>query len=36
MAGAFRLAVEAGRTAFHAGVMEEQAPTPSSPIGGTV
>jgi thiazole synthase len=36
MAGAFRLAVEAGRTAFHAGVMEEQAPTPSSPVGGTV
>jgi thiazole synthase len=36
MAGAFRLAVEAGRMAFHAGVMEEQAPTPSSPVGGTV
>jgi thiazole synthase len=36
MAEAFRLAVEAGRTAFHAGVMDEQAPTPSSPVGGTV
>jgi thiazole synthase len=36
MAEAFRLAVEAGRKAFLAGVMEEQAPTPSSPVGGTV
>ena len=36
MAEAFRLAVEAGRMAFNAGVMEEQAPTPSSPVGGTV
>jgi thiazole synthase len=36
MAEAFRLAVEAGRKAFLAGVMEEQGPTPSSPVGGTV
>jgi thiazole synthase len=37
MAEAFRLAVEAGRKAFLAGVMEEQAEAvPSSPIGGTV
>ncbi|MEO8290935.1 MAG: thiazole synthase [Gaiellaceae bacterium] len=37
MARAFRLAVEAGRTAFHAGVMDEQAVAePSSPVGGTV
>ena len=37
MAGAFRLAVEAGRAAFEAGLMEEQAQAqPSSPVGGTV
>lgn len=37
MARAFRLAVEAGRTAFRAGIMEEQeAASPSSPVGGTV
>ena len=36
MAEAFRLGVEAGRKAFLAGVMEEQEPTPSSPVGGTV
>lgn len=37
MARAFRLAVEAGRTAFLAGVMEEQEEAvPSSPVGGTV
>jgi thiazole synthase len=37
MARAFRLGVEAGRTAFEAGVMEEQAEAqPSSPVGGTV
>jgi thiazole synthase len=37
MARAFRLAVEAGRTAYVAGIMEEQeAAVPSSPIGGTV
>src|SRR3954464_15872831 len=36
MAEAFRLAVEAGRMAFNAGVMEKQAPTPSSPVGETV
>jgi thiazole synthase len=37
MARAFRLAVEAGRTAHVAGIMEEEeAAVPSSPIGGTV
>jgi thiazole synthase len=36
MAEAFRLGVKAGRKAFLAGVMEEQEPTPSSPVGGTV
>ena len=37
MARAFRLAVEAGRTAHVARIMEEQeAAVPSSPIGGTV
>jgi thiazole synthase len=36
MARAFRLGVEAGRLAFQAGVMDEQAPEPSSPVGGTV
>jgi thiazole synthase len=37
MAHAFRLAVEAGRTAFHAGVMEErQTAAPSSPTTGLV
>jgi thiazole synthase len=37
MAGAFRLAVEAGRRAFLAGIMEEHAQAePSSPVGGTV
>ena len=37
MARAFRLAVEAGRAAFEAGIMEEQAQAqPSSPVGGTV
>ena len=37
MARAFRLAVEAGRKAFLAGVMEEQVEAaPSSPVGGTV
>jgi thiazole synthase len=37
MARAFRLGVEAGRTAFGAGVIEEQAEAqPSSPVGGTV
>jgi len=36
MAEAFRLGVEAGRRAFLAGVMDEQEPTPSSPVGGTV
>ena len=34
MARAFKLAVEAGRTAFEAGIMEEQAQAqPSSPVG---
>jgi thiazole synthase len=37
MARAFRLAVEAGRAAHLAGVMEEQeTAVPSSPVGGTV
>jgi thiazole synthase len=37
MAGAFRLAVEAGRTARLAGIMEEQeTAVPSSPVGGSV
>jgi thiazole synthase len=37
MARAFRLAVEAGRAARLAGIMEEQeAAVPSSPVGGTV
>jgi thiazole synthase len=37
MADAFRLAVEAGRMALLAGIMEEQAEAvPSSPVGGTV
>ena len=37
MADAFRLAVEAGRKALLAGVMEEQAEAvPSSPVAGTV
>jgi thiazole synthase len=37
MADAFRLAIEAGRKALLAGVMEEQAEAvPSSPVGGTV
>ena len=37
MARAFRLAVQAGRTAFHAGVMEEGVQAvPSSPVGGAV
>jgi thiazole synthase len=37
MARAFRLAVEAGRTAFLAGIMEEQeTAVPSSPVGGLV
>jgi thiazole synthase len=37
MARGFRLAVEAGRTGYLAGIMEEQeAAVPSSPIGGTV
>jgi thiazole synthase len=37
MADAFRLAVEAGRKAFLAGVMDEQGDAvPSSPVGGTV
>jgi thiazole synthase len=37
MARAFRLAVEAGRAAHRAGIMEEQAEAePSSPVGGTV
>ena len=37
MARAFRLAVEAGRAGFEAGIMEEQAQAqPSSPVGGTV
>jgi thiazole synthase len=37
MARAFRLAVEAGRAGFLAGIMEEQlAASPSSPVGGTV
>ena len=37
MARAFRLAVEAGRAAHLAGIMEEQvAAVPSSPVGGTV
>jgi thiazole synthase len=37
MARAFRLAVEAGRAGFLAGVMEEQLEaSPSSPIGGTL
>jgi thiazole synthase len=37
MAGAFRLAVEAGRTANRAGIMAEQdAAVPSSPVGGTL
>jgi thiazole synthase ThiGH ThiG subunit len=37
MAGAFRLAVEAGRTAFLAGVMgEEREAVSSSPLSGTL
>jgi len=37
MARGFRLAVEAGRAAYLAGVMEEHvAAVPSSPVGGTV
>jgi thiazole synthase len=37
MARAFRLAVEAGRTAYLAGIMDEQeTAVPSSPVGGTV
>jgi thiazole synthase len=37
MARAFRLAVEAGRAGFLAGVMEEQLEaSPSSPVGGTL
>jgi thiazole synthase len=37
MARAFRLAVEAGRTAFLAGIMEErETAVPSSPVGGLV
>jgi thiazole synthase len=37
MARAFRLAVEAGRTACLAGIMDEQeTAVPSSPVGGTV
>jgi thiazole synthase len=37
MAGAFRLAVEAGRAAHLAGIMDEQeTAAPSSPVGGTV
>jgi thiazole synthase len=37
MAGAFRLAVEAGRAARRAGIMAEQdAAVPSSPVGGTL
>jgi thiazole synthase len=37
MARAFRLAVEAGRGAYLAGIVEEQeTATPSSPVGGTV
>jgi thiazole synthase len=37
MARAFRLAVEAGRTAFHAGLIEEtEQASPSSPLAGAV
>jgi thiazole synthase len=37
MARAFKLAVEAGREAYGAGVMEEGwVAEPSSPVGGTV
>jgi thiazole synthase len=37
MARAFRLAVDAGRAAFHAGIMDEhETAVPSSPVGGTV
>jgi thiazole synthase len=37
MARAFRLAVEAGRLAYRAGVMEEHATAePSSPVGGAI
>jgi thiazole synthase len=38
MAAAFRLAVEAGRQAQRAGIMDEEeaAATPSSPVGGTL
>ena len=37
MARAFRLAVQAGRAAFHAGVIEEGVQAvPSSPVGGAV
>jgi thiazole synthase len=37
MARAFRLAVEAGRTACRAGIMDEQeAAVPSSPVGGAL
>jgi thiazole synthase len=37
MAGAFRLAVEAGRQARLAGIMDEQeTAVPSSPVGGTL
>jgi thiazole synthase len=37
MARGFRLAVEAGRTAYRAGIIEEQeTAVPSSPVGGTL
>jgi thiazole synthase len=37
MAGAFRLAVDAGRTAYRAGVMDERVDaSPSSPVSGVV
>jgi thiazole synthase len=37
MAGAFALAVEAGRRAYRAGILEETpAARPSSPVGGEV
>ena len=37
MARAFRLAVEAGREAFHAGLMDERVEAePSSPLTGAV
>jgi thiazole synthase len=37
MARAFRLAVEAGRLGYHAGIMDEsETAQPSSPVAGVV